>query len=106
MNEVISIYKAPVGWQKDERYVYIGRAGKGMDGYFGNPVAVGKTCIVCGKTHVGGGETLPCYEVWLKRRLVADKKFAEKVKALKGKVLVCFCKPKPCHGDVLLRYMD
>jgi hypothetical protein len=23
--------------------------------------------------------------------------------ALKGKDLVCFCAPKPCHGDVLLR---
>ena len=23
-------------------------------------------------------------------------------KELRGKDLVCFCKPKPCHGDVLL----
>jgi hypothetical protein len=28
------------------------------------------------------------------------------VKALRGKVLGCFCKPRPCHGDVLLEFVD
>jgi hypothetical protein len=25
---------------------------------------------------------------------------------LKGKILVCWCKPLPCHGDVLKAYVD
>lgn len=25
------------------------------------------------------------------------------IKLLKGKNLVCFCKPKPCHGDYLIK---
>lgn len=30
----------------------------------------------------------------------------EKVKELEGKVLGCWCKPKSCHGDVLLKYAN
>jgi hypothetical protein len=26
--------------------------------------------------------------------------------ALKGKILVCFCKPLACHGDVLAEIAD
>jgi hypothetical protein len=30
----------------------------------------------------------------------------EKLKELEGKVLGCWCKPKSCHGDVLLKYAN
>ena len=49
--------------------VYIGRAGHGEDGYFGNP-------------------------------------FRQRIHALKGKRLGCFCKPYPCHGDIIKEYLD
>lgn len=81
--------------------VYIGRAGKTHDGYFGNPIAKGKKCPVCGNIHTDGGSTLPCYRIWLAQKLEGDGVFKERVKGLYGKVLVCFCKPSPCHGDVL-----
>ncbi len=33
--------------------------------------------------------------------------YIARVKAeLKGKILGCWCKPKPCHGDVLARIAD
>jgi hypothetical protein len=36
-------------------------------------------------------------------QVLADEKFVELVKRhLKGKHLVCSCKPKACHGDILL----
>ena len=35
--------------------------------------------------------------------LLADPAMVEKAKReLRGKVLGCWCSPKPCHGDVLL----
>ena len=80
--------------------VYIGRAGHGNDGYFGNPVAIGRKCPICGLVHNTGGSTLPCYTKYLIQKL-QDSEFKNKVKGLHGKTLVCFCKPNPCHGDVL-----
>jgi hypothetical protein len=86
--------------------VYIGRAGKGQRGDYGNPVCVGKRCPICGGVHAGGGETLPCYTKYLKQRLETDPAFKLQVESLRGKVLACFCHPAPCHGHVLARYLD
>jgi hypothetical protein len=39
-----------------------------------------------------------------KRDLLSNPKLlAEVKKELKGKILGCWCKPGPCHGDVLLQ---
>lgn len=94
MTKVVNLYKNTYD-------IYIGRAGKGQEGYFGNPVVIGKTCLECGKTHLDGGSTLPCYRKYLDRRIKNDSTFKRRVQELHGKVLGCFCKPKPCHGDVL-----
>ena len=96
---VVNIYKSPYD-------VYIGRPGKGQSGYFGNPVRIGYKCPECGTIHTDGGSTLACYEKYLVRRIKNDPTFKEAVKNLKGKTLACFCKPKPCHGDVLARYAE
>ena len=84
---------------KDE--VYIGRAGKGHDGYFGNPVAAGRRCPMCSTVHTRAGDTLPCYRTHLRERLTSDAAFRARVKGLHGMKLVCFCFPRPCHGTVL-----
>lgn len=84
--------------------VYIGRAGHGHDGYYGNPVAIGRPCPRCNMIHHDGGSTLPCYEALLLARLRRDVVFRQRVKALHDRTLVCFCKPDPCHGDVLSQY--
>ena len=98
MTKIVNIYK-------DSYQIYIGRSGRGKDGDYGNPIRVGISCHICGKTH-GKGETLLCYEVYLKNRLSVDEVFRESVKNLNGMVLGCFCKPKPCHGDVLIKYIQ
>jgi hypothetical protein len=37
----------------------------------------------------------------------AEPGFKEKVRReLKGKTLVCYCKPQACHGDILARMAD
>lgn len=101
-----------VNLYKNKYDVYIGRPGKGQRGTFGNPVAIGRLCPVCGSVHKDGGSTLPCYEKDLDRRLRDDVRFRssfmglveEAIEAEKaGRILAlgCFCKPRRCHGDVL-----
>lgn len=65
--------------------VYIGRPSK-----WGNPFTIG----------VDGTRTevIEAYRVYLYRSgLISD------ISELTGKNLVCWCKPKACHGDILIQ---
>lgn len=86
--------------------VYVGRAGRGLDGYFGNPYRVGDVCAGCGQRHATGGSTLPCYRKYFAYRLDRDAEFRRRVLGLRGKTLGCFCAPHPCHGDVIAGWVD
>lgn len=89
--KVVNIFK--------ETYdVYIGRAGKGKDGYFGNPFILAK-----GEPR---GSTLTKYKEYFLKRLLNDPEFKNRVLSLKGKTLGCFCKPNECHGDIIKKYLD
>lgn len=77
---------------------YIGRAGHGQDGYFGNPFKLSR-----GDTR---GATLEFYKTWFMNRLETDPVFKSKVISLRNKTLACFCKPNPCHGDIIAQYLD
>lgn len=64
--------------------VYIGRPSK-----WGNPFTIGRD---------GDRETvIRKYREWLLEQPSLVKSLPE----LRGKVLGCWCAPKPCHGDVL-----
>jgi len=65
--------------------VYIGRPSK-----WGNPFVIGKD----GNRQ----EVIQKYSDYIKTRqnLIGD------IGSLKGKDLICWCAPLPCHGDVLL----
>ena len=76
--------------------VYIGRAGKGQDGYFGNPFTV--------REH--GADALALFKTYFEERLATDEEFHRRVLELHGKRLGCFCKPGPCHGDVIAEWVD
>ena len=86
--------------------VYIGRAGKGYDGYFGNPIVRGKECCVCGDKHFDNESIVACYRKRFYRMIEEDEVFAERISQLKGKRLGCFCKPDHCHGDVIADYLE
>lgn len=89
--KVINLYK--------ESYdIYIGRAGKGKDGYFGNPFKLLPT--------ESRGATIERYKQYFYNRLETDPEFKQKVLQLKGKTLGCFCKPNPCHRDVIAEYLN
>lgn len=83
--KVVNIYR-------DGYDVYIGRAGKGQDGYFGNPFRLAP----------GGakGSTLERYREYFYNRLAEDPEFKRRIHKLKGRRLGCFCKPHACHGDI------
>ena len=79
--------------KKEAHDVYIGRPSK-----WGNPFS-----------HLAGTkamyqvasreEAIQRYEEWLRSQPELMSALGE----LKGKVLGCWCSPKACHGDVLLR---
>lgn len=100
---VINIRRAPKGWQNDPSFVYIGRKGQGFDGYFGNPYAL--------QPGEPRGATIERFRAYAVERMANDPQYRERVQALHGKTLVCFCagpnglthqeKPWRCHGQVL-----
>lgn len=88
-----------------EGYVYIGRPGKGLSGPWGNSISIGKACPVCGASHDREG-TIVCYREMMLKRIVEDPELAKRIASLADKTLVCFCAPKPCHGDVLIELIE
>jgi len=99
MTKIVNLYK--------EKYdVYIGRPGKGRSGYYGNPINKSEQCCVCNNIHNESGSTLECYKTYFHFRLENDEEFKKNILSLKGKVLGCFCKPKPCHGDIIVEFLE
>lgn len=90
MATVVNLYKEPYD-------IYIGRPGKGQPSEWGNPFRV--------KEH-GHGKCIYTYEGWMRERLLKEPELKGKILALKGKRLGCFCKPKACHGDVLVKLIE
>lgn len=80
--------------------IYVGRPSK-----WGNPFPIGP--IKCGHPDCGPGAhgvitremAIAQYRNWLAGMLKADPEF---LAPLRGKDLVCWCSPKPCHADVIM----
>lgn len=114
MTKIINIKDAPSGWTRNPNYVYIGRErvieGIQYLGEWGNPHVINFQCRICstpGRPVIHErGETIVLYSQWLRDKIMENKDFREAVRNLHGKTLVCFCKPNPCHGDVLVRAAD
>ena len=75
---------------KREPYdVYIGRPSK-----WGNPFLIGKDGT--------REEVIAKYESWIREQGLLMLEIGE----LEGKILGCWCAPKPCHGDILLKLLQ
>jgi len=68
--------------------VYIGR---GRGSILGNPFVIGRDG--------SRAEVIQSFNRWIVRQHQLRNAICE----LRGRDLVCFCAPQPCHGDVLLR---
>lgn len=86
--------------------IYIGRSGRGFKGSpLANPYTLGK--------HTRE-EALDLYEAWLLRKLKDPN--SEQSKELAKLIdlvnrgsdlnLICFCAPKPCHGDIIKNIIE
>lgn len=103
-----------VNIRRDSFDVYVGRAGKGSTGYFGNPHTMPGPCRSCGRDH-GRQGTLAAYREYLLARVESDPVFRQQVLELRGKRLGCFCArkggvtasdPHVCHGQVLAAWIE
>lgn len=91
--------------RRDGYDVYIGRPSKlippskpDADGRWGNPFRIGPDG--------SRAEVIAKFRAWLKGEIVVPGRTPpsreEIRRALKGKVLGCWCAPQACHGDVYL----
>ena len=85
--------------------VYIGRAGHGENGYFGNPHPVGRKCSICNVIHTRA-EAIKAFKVTFWERVHNDPEYLRRILGLKNKRITCFCKPKACHGDVIVAFHE
>ena len=83
---------------KNERYdVYIGRPSK-----WGNPFTHLSDRKTKAEFIVGSREeAIQCYEEYL-----FSSGLIREIEELRGQVLGCWCRPKSCHGDVLVRLLN
>lgn len=51
-------------------------------------------------------EVIRKYKDYFYHRLETDPAFKRAVLKLKGRTLGCYCKPQPCHGDVIVQYLN
>jgi Domain of unknown function (DUF4326) len=72
--------------KRERHHVYIGRPSK-----WGNPFVVGR--------HGERGECVALYERWV----LENEALMGALGELCGMVLGCWCAPRACHGDVLVR---
>lgn len=73
------------------------------DVYIGRPSAWGNPFTV---EEYGREEAIRQYTAWLFSDDPAALGLLSSVGQLKGKRLGCYCKPRPCHGDLLAELAD
>ena len=64
---------------------------------FGNPFFIG----IDGNRE----DVIEKYRKQFYKKLITDK-FYQEVCQLKGCILGCWCTPLPCHGDVIIEYLE
>jgi hypothetical protein len=89
-NRVVNLRNLP---HSNTEIVYIGRPS-----IFGNPYRIGYD-----GTRV---EVIQKYELYVVDRIKHDPWFRDAVKGLHGKLLSCWCRSLPCHGDVLVKIAE
>ena len=77
-----------VNLKKQNYDVYIGRGSK-----WGNPYKIGKDGT--------REEVIRLYEQYIRNSNLIDE-----IEELDGLTLGCYCKPRACHGDVLVKILN
>lgn len=99
-------YKDLADWMSHPEHVYVGRRGvliingsryPPVQSIWANPYKI--------KTHGTREEVLANYRSYIMQQC-QNETIKAQLLALKGKVLGCWCKPEPCHGDILVELID
>lgn len=105
VSELVNKPKTEVVNLRHEAYdVYIGRAGKGQSGEFGNPHPIG-FCQICQALH-DRTSAIAVFKKDFLKRIEEEPEFKKRILELRNKKLGCFCKPDSCHGDVIKEWLD
>lgn len=97
--DVVNINKLVYGLNTND--IYIGRENLGMRlarSVWANPFRL--------EEEHDRVKMLRKYENYLREQLRSDARLQAQIRMLRGHRLVCYCKPKLCHGDVLKRIAD
>ena len=93
-------------WIEDPNHEYIARGGPVFiggarypkhDSVWANPFKVGRDGT--------REEIIELYRQHIQQKLDSNEITREQLEALRGKTLGCWCKPEPCHGDILLEFL-
>lgn len=92
MTTVVNKYKVDMS---DPDIVYIGRGSP-----FGNPF------VMQNKSDEERARVIKEYRHWLWSQIQQGVITKEMLLGLDGKKLCCYCAPKPCHGDVIIKAIE
>lgn len=96
MTRVINIKNAPIGWRQDPHYVYIGRPS-----LYENPYAIVEPI------EDDDGCSREDAIALCRADFEKNKPLQQLViKNLLFKILICYCSPKPCHGNIYVEFLD
>lgn len=93
-------------WCQCNNNVYIGRQGVVFvdnkrypteSSIWANPFKINKNTT--------RDECIKQYEIYIRNKIKKENLVSELLK-LKNKILGCWCKPEPCHGDILLKLIQ
>ncbi|QOE32388.1 hypothetical protein CPT_Muenster_216 [Klebsiella phage Muenster] len=97
-----NIYPIVVNKYKEPYDVYIGRGSK-----WGNPFTHIKNRDTKAEFIVNTREeSISKYREWIFDKIENGEITIDELLELSGKKLGCFCKPKSCHGDVLVEIVS
>jgi len=89
----------------DPAVTYCGRSfGGWVESPLHNPFRKGQKCQRCGKLHGNPQDTIPCYRAYLQEQVLLNNQviLAALNSLTEDSVLGCWCKPNPCHCDVVI----
>ncbi len=51
-------------------------------------------------------DVIRLYRKWFYERIESMSSFKKSILALKGRTLGCWCTPLPCHGNIIIEYLE
>lgn len=65
---------------------------------FGNPYKIDSKCT--------REQSIKAYRGYFEWRIKTDAWWRGEIEKLVGKTLGCWCTPLPCHGDIIIKYLE